>query len=577
MNNKPTFDTLVKSWKELNQDKQRKEYNFIKVDRNFIQNNDYTTTQKGLYLLLLCLSKPITTNERYVSVNVNDLITYVTPSKDTRTKRNTKELLLTTLMELQEHEIISYDGMINDNINVYINTDVTPFTKLYEIDALQALDKMTTSRADTTLTLYAAYAFVYVSVGNGKVKNKGIYIHGLTYMSNCLDVEYRTLQRYLDELVEKQFIVKKDYMESKNKKKVVISLYNNIDIERLGQYIAKKTTKSKKDNKQLDQEQQQENNASDDANISDDKEKETTDTTILDNETSTDNDKDNRQDNANTSDDKEQEKRLKIIKDYTNLDDESVKELYNAWKEHSTELLDWNLYEFEDAYIWFKKHNNTSTQHKINWLKKTFDDRIESTKQVLKDRERKLKRQKELTEIETKKRLAEKERLKDIKKLPYQRKSKTGGKAKWQLLEDEEEPNTNSDTSKEKQNQQQETDKKEPSTLTPKQENVTLDDNTSDYSYYEMKNRSLINKYLPQEQKEKRVNAILDRMSKQEHITHDDNDKDNRQEIMQDEQVEIIKQREQELMYQQQEQEFANGVELTPEEQDEALDELLGL
>lgn len=521
---------MVKSWKELNQDKQRKEYNFIKVDRNFIQNNDYTTTQKGLYLLLLCLSKPITTNERYVSVNVNDLITYVTPSKDTRTKRNTKELLLTTLMELQEHEIISYDGMINDNINVYINIDVTPFTKLYEIDALQALDKMTTSRADTTLTLYAAYAFVYVSVGNGKVKNKGIYIHGLTYMSNCLDVEYRTLQRYLDELVEKQFIVKKDYMESKNKKKVVISLYNNIDIERLGQYIAKKTTKSKKDNKQLDQEQQQENNTSDDTNTSDDKDKkETTNTTTLDNETSTDNDKDNRQDNTNTSDDKEQEKRLKIIKDYTNLDDESVKELYNAWKEHSTELLDWNLYEFEDAYIWFKKHNNTSTQHKINWLKKTFDDRIESTKQVLKDRERKLKRQKELTEIETKKRLAEKERLKDIKKLPYQRKSKTGGKAKWAWLEDEEEPNTNSDTSKEKQNQQQETDKKEPSTLTPKQE----------------------------------------------HITHDDNDKNNKQEIMQDEQVEIIKQREQELI--DQGQEFIDGVELTPEEQDKALDELLGL
>lgn len=134
-----------------------------------------------------------------------------------------------------------------------------------------------------------------------------------------------------------------------------------------------------------------------------------------------------------------------------------------------------------------------------------------------------------MTEIETKKRLAEKERLKDIKKLPYQRKSKTGGKAKWAWLEDEEEPNTNSDTSKEKQNQQQETDKKEPSTLTPKQE----------------------------------------------HITHDDNDKNNKQEIMQDEQVEIIKQREQELI--DQGQEFIDGVELTPEEQDKALDELLGL
>lgn len=516
---------MVKSWKELNQDKQRKEYNFIKVDRNFIQNNDYTTTQKGLYLLLLCLSKPITTNERYVSVNVNDLIAYVTPSKDTRTKRNTKELLLTTLMELQEHEIISYDGMINDNINVYINTDVTPFTKLYEIDALQALDKMTTSRADTTLTLYAAYAFVYVSVGNGKVKNKGIYIHGLTYMSNCLDVEYRTLQRYLDELVEKQFIVKKDYMESKNKKKVVISLYNNIDIERLGQYIAKKTTKSKKDNKQLDQEQQQENNTSDDTNTSDDKDKkETTDTTTLDNETSTDNDKDNRQDNTNTSDDKEQEKRLKTIKDYTDLDDESVKLLSNAWKEYETELIDWNLYQFKDAYEWFTKHNNPSAKYAMNWLKKAFNDNIDDTRRKLKKHKRDEQKQKEYYRQIFEEKKAEKERMKDIKKLPYERKSKTGGKARWAWLEDEEEPNANSDISKEKQDQQQEKDKEEPSTLTPKQEayfnkhfskqeNVTLGDNTSDYSYYEMQNRSMINKYLPQEQKEKKLNEYFDKLN----------------------------------------------------------------
>ena len=49
-----------------------------------------------------------------------------------------------------------------------------------------------------------------------------------------------------------------------------------------------------------------------------------------------------------------------------------------------------------------------------------------------------MERQKELTEIETKKRLAEKERLSNVEKLPYQRKSKTSGKAKWAWLEDEE-------------------------------------------------------------------------------------------------------------------------------------------
>lgn len=468
MANKPTFNNLVKTWKELNQDKQRKEYNFIKVDRSFIQNNDYTTTQKGLYLLLLCLSKPITTNERYISINVDDLITYVTPSKDTRTKKNTKKLLLNTLMELQEHEMISYDGMINDRINIYINTDVTPFTKLYEIDALQALDKMTTSRVDTTLALYAAYAFVYVSVGNGKVKNKGIYIHGLTYMCNCLDVEYRTLQRYLDELVEKQFIVKKDYMESKNKKKVVISLYNGIDIERLGQYIAKKTTKSKKDNKQLEQEQQQEteekDNTSDNTNTPDDKDnQETIDTTTLDNEKENDNDKDNTADNTNTSDDKEQEKRLKTIKDYTDLDDESIKLLSNTWKEYDTELIDWNLYQMRDAYEYFTKHNKAvGKQYKINWLKKVFNDKIEDTKQVLKDHKRKIQRQKELTEIETKKRLEKKERLKDVKKLPYERKGTI--KAGWKWLENEQEPNINNDTNKKKY-EHQETGKQENNTF----------------------------------------------------------------------------------------------------------------
>lgn len=537
MNNKPTFDTLVKSWKELNQDKQRKEYNFIKVDRNFIQNNDYTTTQKGLYLLLLCLSKPITTNERYVSVNVNDLITYVTPSKDTRTKRNTKELLLTTLMELQEHEIISYDGMINDNINVYINTDVTPFTKLYEIDALQALDKMTTSRADTTLTLYAAYAFVYVSVGNGKVKNKGIYIHGLTYMSNCLDVEYRTLQRYLDELVGKQFIVKKDYMESKNKKKVVISLYNDIDIERLGQYIAKKTTKSKKDNKQQEQEQQQ--------------------------------------DNTNTSDDKEQEKRLRTIKDYTDLDDESVKLLSNAWKEYSTELVDWNLSQFEDAYEWFTKHKTPSMKHAINWLKKTFDDTVDDTRRKLEKHKRDKQKQKELlNKMRERELIEQRNRPKESLFVPYKERMKE----KERKLKERQKTHEQALTPKfkaflDKMNETED--------QLEKQGKITLDDNPSDYSYYEMKNRPMINKYLPQEQKEKKFNAILDGVSEQEQITRDDNDKDNKQKTIQDykepQEVEIIKQREQELIELQQEQEFADGVELTPEEQDKALDELLGL
>ena len=91
----------------------------------------------------------------------------------------------------------------------------------------------------------------------------------------------------------------------------------------------------------------------------------------------------------------------------------------------------------------------------------------------------------------------------------------------------------------------------------------------------------MINKYLPQEQKEKKFNAILDRVSEQEQITRDDNDKDNKQKTIQDykepQEVEIIKQREQELIELQQEQEFADGVELTPEEQDKALDELLGL
>ncbi|WP_270503101.1 hypothetical protein [Ligilactobacillus salivarius] len=577
MNNKPTFDTLVKSWKELNQDKQRKEYNFIKVDRNFIQNNDYTTTQKGLYLLLLCLSKPITTNERYVSVNVNDLITYVTPSKDTRTKRNTKELLLTTLMELQEHEIISYDGMINDNINVYINTDVTPFTKLYEIDALQALDKMTTSRADTTLTLYAAYAFVYVSVGNGKVKNKGIYIHGLTYMSNCLDVEYRTLQRYLDELVGKQFIVKKDYMESKNKKKVVISLYNDIDIERLGQYIAKKTTKSKKDNKQQEQEQQQDNiNTSDDTNTSDDKDKqETTDNAIIDNETLIDNDKDNKQDNTNTSDDKEQEKRLRTIKDYTDLDDESVKLLSNAWKEYSTELVDWNLSQFEDAYEWFTKHKTPSMKHAINWLKKTFDDTVDDTRRKLEKHKRDKQKQKELlNKMRERELIEQRNRPKESLFVPYKERMKE----KERKLKERQKTHEQALTPKfkaflDKMNETED--------QLEKQGKITLDDNPSDYSYYEMKNRPMINKYLPQEQKEKKFNAILDRVSEQEQITRDDNDKDNKQKTIQDykepQEVEIIKQREQELIELQQEQEFADGVELTPEEQDKALDELLGL
>lgn len=445
---RPELDKLKIAWKELNQDKQRKEYSFIKVDRNFIQNNEYTTTQKGLYILLLCLSKPITTNVRYTTINVNELISYVTTSKDTRTKKSVKALLLNTLMELQEHEIIVYDGMNKDRINVYINVDVTPFTKLYEIDALNILDVLTTSRAANTLTLYALYAFVYVSVGNGIVKNKGVYIHGLTYICDCLGLEYRTLQRHLDELEENSLIVKSNYMESKNKKKVVISLFNDIDIMHLSTYTNKRKKESKKDNKQLDQEQQQETTNDNTSDDKDNQEQDTKDSSNLDNE------KETSQEN-NTSDKKEtsqqeQEKLLKVVRDYTELPEKDVYNLATEWnKKYTTREIDWCLHRFTKEYDYFVKHNNPTTKHKINWLKKAFNDNIDDIQKRLRIKDKKEKAQSELLEKTRQKRLFEDRNR--PKNQPYQRKAETGGKAKWQWIEDEEEPNTNSDTSKKKQ------------------------------------------------------------------------------------------------------------------------------
>lgn len=90
-------------------------------------------------------------------------------------------------MELQECEIITYDGMMNnDKIRVYSSVDVIHFIKLYEIDNLNILNVMITLRAVNILNLYALYRYIHVSVGNGKVRNKGIYIHGLSYVCNCL-------------------------------------------------------------------------------------------------------------------------------------------------------------------------------------------------------------------------------------------------------------------------------------------------------------------------------------------------------------------------------------------------------
>ena len=71
--------------------------------------------------------------------------------------------------------------------------------------------------------------------------------------------------------------------------------------------------------------------------------------------------------------------------------------------------------------------------HKINYAMVIIWNNID----FINGRVKAMERQKELTEIETKKRLAEKERLNNVEKLPYQRKSKTSGKAKWAWLEDE--------------------------------------------------------------------------------------------------------------------------------------------
>ena len=63
--------------------------------------------------------------------------------------------------------------------------------------------------------------------------------------------------------------------------------------------------------------------------------------------------------------------------------------------------------------------------HKINYAMVIIWNNID----FINGRVKAMERQKELTEIETKKRLAEKERLNNVEKLPYQRKSKTSGKA----------------------------------------------------------------------------------------------------------------------------------------------------
>lgn len=72
--------------------------------------------------------------------------------------------------------------------------------------------------------------------------------------------------------------------------------------------------------------------------------------------------------------------------------------------------------------------------HKINYAMLIIWNNID----FINGRVKSMERQKELTEIETKKRLEEKERLKNIEKAPYKRKSKTGGKSKWAWLEEDE-------------------------------------------------------------------------------------------------------------------------------------------
>lgn len=246
-------------WESLTDYKQRKEYAFIKVDRNLIQSKDFTAEEKGLYLALMMTSKQIATHEVYINITLSELVRILLTNPTAPTVRSSKQTILDLLASLADKKAI-LTTVDDERITAKVNTDYKPFTKFFNVFEVLTLPKLQAKSLKKALRNITIWGFVVASSGADSSDNAHIYINGLSYMSSVIGLSYSTVKKTVDALVSGGILARKIYSTKDKHQHSLLALATDLDKRQLESYLIAKFEKEKP-KEQQPKEQQSESQA----------------------------------------------------------------------------------------------------------------------------------------------------------------------------------------------------------------------------------------------------------------------------------------------------------------------------
>lgn len=231
-------------WEGLSDYKHRKEYSFIKVDRNLLQSKEFTAEEKGLYLVLMMTAKQMATHEAYVNITLGELVGILLDTPTAPTIRNSKQTILDLLASLAEKKAI-LASVDNDRITAKVNTNYKPFTKFYNVFEVLTLPKLQAKSLKKALKNLAIWGFVIASSGADSSDHSHIYINGLSYMASVMRLSYSTVKKNVDSLVAVGILARKIYSTKDKHQHSLLTLNTDLDKKQLESYLIAKFEKEK--------------------------------------------------------------------------------------------------------------------------------------------------------------------------------------------------------------------------------------------------------------------------------------------------------------------------------------------
>lgn len=244
-------------WESLTDYKQRKEYAFIKVDRNLIQSKDFTAEEKGLYLVLMMTAKQMATHEVYINITLGELVGILLTNPTAPTIRSSKKTILDLLASLAEKKAI-LTTVDDERITAKVNTEYKPFTKFFNVFEVLTLPRLKAKSLKKALRNITIWGFVVASSGADSSDNAHIYINGLSYMSSVIGLSYSTVKKNVDSLVSGEVLARKIYNTKDKHQHSLLTLNTDLDKQRLESYLIAKLEKEKPKEQQAKEQQQSE-------------------------------------------------------------------------------------------------------------------------------------------------------------------------------------------------------------------------------------------------------------------------------------------------------------------------------